>query len=147
MLFSESTGRKVVSTSTADTVGTVAGFFVDPHNRAVAGVHVKKTKSGNALAWSGISAFGIDAVTVGSSDAIVDAHDEASLSALEGKTHDVLGKRILSTGGVELGKVDDVDFDPETGAIISLVVGAEQIEGRALIGVGSYAVIVDHRQQ
>ncbi|QCB50420.1 hypothetical protein E5720_04625 [Rhodococcus sp. PAMC28707] len=147
MLFSESTGRKVVSTSTADTVGTIAGFFIDPHNRTVAGVHIKKAKSGNALAWSGISAFGIDAVTVGSSDAIVDADDEASLSALEGKTHNVVGKRVLSTGGVELGKVDDVDFDPETGAITSLIVGAQQIEGRALIGVGSYAVIIDHQDQ
>jgi hypothetical protein len=30
MLFSDATGRTVLSTGTAETVGTVAGFIVDP---------------------------------------------------------------------------------------------------------------------
>ncbi len=147
MLFSECTGRKVVSTSTADTVGTIAGFLVDPSRRAVAGMHIKKSKSGNALAWSAVSACGVDAVTVETADAIVHIDSDDALAALDGKTHNVLGKRAVSTDGVDLGTVDDVDFDPETGVIASMMVNAEQIEGRTLLGVGSYAVILDYRDR
>ncbi|MDZ7912896.1 MAG: PRC-barrel domain-containing protein [Rhodococcus sp. (in: high G+C Gram-positive bacteria)] len=147
MLISEATGRKIVSTSTADTVGTVSGFLVDPHNRSIAGVQIKKSKSGNALPWSSISAFGSDAVTVGSADDIVDIDSEQSLSALSGKAHHFLGKRVLSTAGADLGKVDDIDFDAETGTITSLIVDANTIEGGTLIGIGSYAVVLDHRER
>lgn len=147
MLISEATGRKVVSTSTADTVGAVSAFLVDPHNRTVAGVEIKKSKSGDALKWSAISAFGSAAVTVGSADDIIEVDSEESLSALSGKAHHFLGKRVLSTAGTHLGKLDDIDFDAETGAITSLIVDAAPIEGRTLIGIGSYAVVLDHRER
>nr|WP_314142362.1 PRC-barrel domain-containing protein [uncultured Rhodococcus sp.] len=147
MLFSESVGRKVVSTSTADTVGAVGEFLVDPRSRTVAGLQIKKCKTGDALMWSGISAFGSDAVTVESADSIVDIGTEDSLSELQGKAHRVIGKRALSTAGVDLGTVNDVEFDPETGAVTSVIVGTVSIEGRTLTGVGSYAVVLDHRDR
>lgn len=147
MLFSESVGRKVVSTSTADTVGAVGEFLVDPRSRTVVGLQIKKCKTGDALMWSGISAFGSDAVTVESADSIVDIGTEDSLSELQGKAHRVIGKRALSTTGVDLGTVNDVEFDPETGAVTSVIVDTVSIEGRTLTGVGSYAVVLDHRDR
>ncbi|MGV8873995.1 MAG: PRC-barrel domain-containing protein [Rhodococcus sp. (in: high G+C Gram-positive bacteria)] len=147
MLVSESIGRKIVSTTTADTVGAVGEFLVDPRNRTVAGLQIKKSKTGDALLWSGISAFGTDAVTVDSVDRIVEIGTEQSLSELDGKAHRVMGKRALSTAGVDLGTVDDVEFDPDTGSITSVIVDAVSIEGSALTGVGSYAVVLDHRDR
>ncbi|CCQ17306.1 putative uncharacterized protein [Rhodococcus sp. AW25M09] len=147
MLFSESIGRKVVSTTTADTVGAVGEFLVDPRSRTVAGMQIKKSKTGDALVWSGISTFGTDAVTVDSADRIVEIGTEESLSGLDGKAHRVIGKRVLSTAGVDLGTVDDVEFDPETGAITSVIVDAVSIQGSTLTGVGSYAVVLDHRDR
>jgi len=61
---------------------------------------------------------------------------------LSSKDHRVLGKRVLATTGDELGTVVDVEFDPHTGTVSALVLAAGEIAGVRLIGVGSYAVIV-----
>lgn len=140
MRFSEATGHKVVSTATADTVGRVAGFTVDPQSRAVVALELKKTASGRVLRWSDLLAFGADAVTVSGADKITEPDEP--ITALTGKAHHLVGKRLLSSAGDVLGKVDDVEFDPETGMVTSLLANGAGLDGRRLIGVGSYAVVV-----
>jgi sporulation protein YlmC with PRC-barrel domain len=140
MLFSEASGRKVVSTATAETVGKIDGFVVDPRTRAVIAVEVKKA-SGHVILWPDILAFGVDAVTVTGVDQIGDA--TAEVTALSGKEHRLLTKRVLSTLGDELGKVDDIEFEPESGQLVSLHVADDQIAATRLIGIGSYAVVVN----
>lgn len=49
---------------------------------------------------------------------------------------------MLTDGGTELGKVDDVDFDPGTGSITYLISADDRIAGDRLLGCGSYAVVV-----
>lgn len=140
MLFSEATGHKVVSTITADTVGRVHGFVVDARGPNIAALQLKKTDSGNTLRWQDVTAFGVDAVTVPGAERITDGGDD--LGPLLDKRNHVLGKRVLATSGDELGKVKDVDFDPATGAVLALVLDDGHVEGRRLVGVGSYAVVV-----
>ena len=140
MRFSDATGRKVVSTSTAETVGKIDGFVVDPKSRAVLAVQVKKSHRGDTLAWSDITAFGADAVTVTDTDQLADAGD--AVVALSGKDHHLVGKRVLSTTGDELGKVDDIEFDPESGTLTTLFLADTEVAGARLVGVGSYAVVV-----
>jgi sporulation protein YlmC with PRC-barrel domain len=140
MRFSEATGRKVVSTTSAETVGKIAGFVVDPERRAVVAIELKKTDSGDILIWSDIIGFGADAVTVKDTGAITDA--SSGIDALLGKDHHLLGKRILSSTGDELGEVDDVEFDSESGTVEALIFADGRIAGADLIGVGSYAVVV-----
>ena len=141
MRFSDAKGHKVVSSSTATTVGKVKSFVVDPATRSVHALRLRKTQDGSVLLWSAMTAFGTDAVTVTSADVIVE-HDE-SVDALTGKEHDVLGKRVLTSAGEELGEVRDVDFDLETGAVVALVLkDADDVPGSRLVGVGGYAVVV-----
>jgi sporulation protein YlmC with PRC-barrel domain len=140
MRFSEASGRKVVSTSSAETVGKIDGFVIDPQRRAVVAVECRKTAGGDVLAWPDIVGFGADAVTVADAGAITEAGPE--LQALRGKDHRVLGKRVLSSAGDELGKVQDVEFDAGSGVVEALIVEGAQIAGERLIGVGSYAVVV-----
>lgn len=140
MLFSDATGRKVVSTSTAETVGKIDGFVVDPATRAVMAVELKKTESGDTLLWSDIIGFGADAVTVSDANKIGDAPPQ--VDALSGKDHRLLGKRVLCTSGDELGKLGDVEFDPESGQLTTLIVADQGIAAARLVGAGSYAVIV-----
>lgn len=141
MLFSDAKGRQVVSSGTATTVGKVSGFVVDPATRAVVGVKLKKAEHGDMLRWSDLTAFGADAVTVTSPDLISDGGE--SLRALSGKAHRVLGKRVLTSTGDQLGKVADVDFDPVTGALTALHLDDESVVDAArLLGIGSYAVVV-----
>ncbi len=139
--FSEATGRKVVSTSTADTVGVINGFVLDPATRSVAGLELHKTpERASLLPWDRLTAFGADAVTVGDVTALVESDER--LDALSGKAHAVLRKRVLDTTGLQLGTVQDVDFDPESGAVVSLQLEDQQIPGPKLLGIGSYAVVV-----
>ncbi len=141
MRFSEAKGRKVVSISDAQTVAKVAGFVVDPGSRSVVAVHVKKAEGGDTLHWSDLTAFGADAVTVSGPEVIGEPDEQ--VAALHGKEHEVLGKRVLSAAGEELGSVKDVEFDPATGALTALDLGKEdRVEGRRLVGIGSYAVVV-----
>lgn len=140
MRFSDADGHKVVSTSSAETVGKVDGFVVDPQLRKIVALEVKKTDSGDTLMWSAIVGFGADAVTVADGHAITEQSDD--VAALAGKDHQLEGKRILSSAGDELGQVDDVEFDPESGQIQALIAGEQDVAGERLIGIGSYAVVV-----
>ena len=80
---------------------------------------LKKTDGGDTLPWSNIVGFGADAVTVSDADQIGDASRQ--VDALSGKDRALLGKRVLSTSGDELGKVDDVEFDPASGRVTTLL--------------------------
>ena len=140
MRFSDAHGRKVVSTSSAETVGKLDQFVIDPQQRAIVAVELKKTDSGDTLMWSKIVGFGADAITVTDADMITDQTPE--IAALADKRHRIIGKRILSSAGDELGEIDDVEFDPETGGLRSLITGDGEIDGDRLIGIGSYAVVV-----
>jgi uncharacterized protein YrrD len=100
----------------------------------------KKTDGGDTLLWSDILAFGADAVTVTSAGKIVDA--SPAITALSGKGHHLLGKRVITAAGDELGTIDDVEFDADTGTITALAVASGDVAGARLVGVGSYAAVV-----
>ncbi len=141
MRISETIGRKIVSTSSAETVGTVDNLIVDPKRHSVVAVQVKKAASGgDALPWNEITAFGVDAVTVTSSGAVSESDED--VAALMSKDHRLIGKRVLSAAGDELGTLVDVDFDPEAGSVRALLLDTAEVAGDRLVGVGSYAVVV-----
>ena len=138
--FLEAAGRQVVSTSTADTVGKVDRLLVDPARRRVVAVAVKKA---GLLRWRDLTAFGADAVTV---EADLGIESDADVDRFAGKEHDPVGKRVVTSAGDELGKVADVEFDPETGEVTGLVLDLGTLAGARLLGVGSYAVVVEAEQ-
>lgn len=141
MRFSDAKGRKVVDKGTASTVGQVRGFLVDPASRSVVALRLKKTDRGEALRWADLTAFGVDAVTIGDPAAITDLDSE--LTQLSDKRRSLLKKRVLTSGGDEVGHVLDIDFDANTGALTTILLqeGGE-ISADRLIGVGPYAVVV-----
>ncbi len=141
MLFSEAVGQRVVSTTSAATVGHVGSLVIDPAAQRVVALSLKKTPvTGSLLPWSDITAFGADAVTVASESQIIE--EEGRYAELNSKAHVILKKRILNTAGLQVGTVRDVDFDPADGRILGILTDDQPIDGRALIGVGSYAVVV-----
>ncbi len=144
--FEDARGRKVVDLASAETVGKVKDFVVDPATRSVVALVLKKAKTGDSLTWTDLAGFGPDAVTVQGVDKITAA--TGPVSALLGKDHQLMGKRVLSTDGVELGQVADVEFDPDNGAVTSVLLedgppgSPGSVEGARLLGVGSWAVVV-----
>lgn len=143
MRFSDAKGHKVVDKSTATTVGQVRGFLVDPRSRSVAALRLKKTDRGDVLRWSDLTAFGVDAITIGDSAAITELDDE--LEAFRGKRRRLLKKRVLTTGGDELGEVADVEFDPDTGKLTTILLQDGEVAADRLVGIGSYAVVVQEQ--
>lgn len=136
MRFSEANGQKVVSTSDAVTVAKVAGFVVDPKTAQVVALRLKKTEGdADLLLWTGVASFGPDAVTVASPEAL-------TRSERGDLTRPVVGARLLSERGVELGEVKDVEFDPATGAVRALLTKRGEIAGDRMMGLGSYALVV-----
>lgn len=67
---------------------------------------------------------------------------DETVAGLVANDHHVLGKRVLTTRGADIGKVTDVEFDHESGAIENLRLDDETIGGARLLSVGSYAVVV-----
>ncbi|MFG3310175.1 PRC-barrel domain-containing protein [Streptomyces wuyuanensis] len=144
MRFSNAQGRSVVAVSTAETVGTIAACTVAPSPPRVAALRLKtRAHSGHVVAWSDIQFFGKDAVTVRSADCLepekeVDSDQEAH------KNHDPVGKPVITETGASQGTLQDIDFDTEDGHILTLITTDGQLPGDRLLGVGSYALIVNH---
>lgn len=142
MLFSDALRRDVVSTATATRVARVAGFVVAAGPARVALLRLGKvTGDGTLLAWEDVQGFGSDAATVADAAVIRGPRDEEE-ERLDSTASDILGKRVLTERGDELGEIADVDFDPGTGAVVTFITGKETIVGDRLIGHGSYAVVV-----
>lgn len=136
MRFSEARKREVVATGTASSVGRIEGFVVDPNARAIVALRIGKA-DGDTLAWSDVTSFGVDAVTIADAGLVRAAHDGP-----EREQPNLPGHRVLDEHGVEHGQVRDVEFDPQTGQVRSILASDAEIDGSRLIGVGSWAVIV-----
>lgn len=142
MLFSQARKRDVVNTTTATKVARVDGFVVLPGPARVALLRLGKVSgAGTLLAWEDLQGFGPDAVTV-ATDAVIRPARDALEQRAEDNDLEILGKRVLTERGTELSTVTDVDFDPETGAVTTLITKTETIAGERLIGLGGYAVVV-----
>lgn len=141
MLFSEARKRDVVSTATATKIGRVDGFVIDVAPPRVVLLRVGKAPHGSLVSWSDLQGFGPDAATV-ADEAVIRSPDGPFERHADARKLEVLGKRVLSERGDALTEITDVDFDPETGAITTLLTRSEAIPGERLIGLGSYAVIV-----
>ncbi|MPZ67205.1 MAG: hypothetical protein GEU83_17440 [Pseudonocardiaceae bacterium] len=142
MLFSQARKSDVVSTDTATRVARVDGFVVATGPARVALLRLGKvTTEGSLLYWDDLQGFGPDAATIADASVIRAPDDELERRAESGEL-EILGKRVLTERGDELGAVTDVDFDVETGVVTTLLTRSEAIPGQRLIGHGRYAVVV-----
>ena len=142
MLFSHARKRDVVNTATATRVARVDGFVVLPGPARVALLRLAKVSgAGTLLAWEDVRGFGPDAVTI-ATDAVIRPPRDGLEQRAEDNDLEILGKRVITERGMELDSITDVDFDPETGAVTTLLTKTETIAGQRMIGLGGYAVVV-----
>jgi sporulation protein YlmC with PRC-barrel domain len=139
--FAAAEGRKVVSRTSAEELGDVSHVVVDVKDRQVTALVVGKGRKAVLVDWDQVNGFGPDAVIVADDDALHAPRDDHEKAAADGKL-ELLGKRVLSDMGDELGKASDVVFDPESGALETVVIGDRELPASSLLGAGSYAVVV-----
>jgi sporulation protein YlmC with PRC-barrel domain len=140
MLLSQTTMRRVFTTGTAFTIGQIEDLIVDPRSRAIVALRLHGARNGDTLHWADIITVGPDAITVASADAVRDAEGRTA-ELLAGDYH-IMGKRLITEVGDDVGRVLDVDFDPRSGSVRALVTTAGRVDGGRLLACGSYAAIV-----
>ncbi|MFE0192018.1 hypothetical protein [Streptomyces sp. NPDC059008] len=135
MMFAQAKGRKVVDATTAETVGTMTGCVLATEPARIAALRLKPHGDAHLLAWEDIRAFGPDAVIVSPA-----ADRTASTAATDAP--DPLGKQLLTASGQQLGPLLDIEFDTTDGHIRRLIGAGVEASGGALLGVGTYAVVI-----
>jgi uncharacterized protein YrrD len=143
--YRQAVGRKVISRASANQLGTLSHLLLTSDCRHVAAVIVGKGKKAKLVDWAALTGFGADAVMVNDEAALRPPADSREEAAAAGKL-DLLGRRALSETGNELGAVDDVTFDPADGAVAALDIAGHQIPADAVMGSGSYAVVLSASQ-
>ncbi|MEO6126149.1 MAG: PRC-barrel domain-containing protein [Ilumatobacteraceae bacterium] len=142
-LFTHVTSRPVVATDTAETIGSVKGFVLDRTGRHIESIHIDgRGKRAIVLPWSAVNSFGTDAVMASSGDDPATVENEHQKSAVTGDVT-LIGTRILTTDGLDIGNVDDVEFETDSGAVIRIVTARGPLEAQRLRSLGSYALVVD----
>jgi len=115
--------------------------MVDAERRAITGLIIGKGKKAQVVDWTQVSGFGPDAVMVNDEGALRAPTGDTERRAVDGVL-ELVGKRALSDGGNELGILEDIMFDPATGALEAFRIGGEEIPAGALLGSGSYAAVL-----
>jgi uncharacterized protein YrrD len=139
--FTALTGRPVVSQASAEELGSVAHVLVDAGRQTISSLTVGKGRGARVVEWDQIAGVGPDAVMVSDEGALREPRDEREKAAVKGDL-ELVGRRTLSDGGSELGEITDVRFDPGSGAIETVILGAREEAATSLLGAGSYAAII-----
>lgn len=123
---SEYVGKPIVSADTGEKVGTVADVLVDTDAGRIVGVIVGGglLTSEQVLPYADVQVMGGDAVIAKSRQRIVGAREwrDAGSDAARAKTY--RNRRVITTGGRELGAVRDVYVNENTGLIEAYDVAA-----------------------
>jgi uncharacterized protein YrrD len=101
-------------------VGQVEDVIIDRNGTRVLGILVdEKGLFGKArvVAWPGIQSFGLDVVIIDSATSVVKASEAPEITAVLDRGLVLEGSRIETTDGRELGVIENIYFDPETGAV------------------------------
>jgi len=130
-----------VSRASAEELGELTHIVVDVARRQVTALVAGKGRKAVLVDWDQVSGFGPDAVMVTDESALHPPRDDHESAAADGKL-DLVGKRVLSDMGEDLGETSDVVFEPASGAVETLVVGARELPATSVLGAGSYAVVV-----
>lgn len=141
MRFSEARGGKVVSRTSAERVGAVRRLVLELPGPRVTAVQVTGGRKPRLVPWERVSGFGPDAVVVDGEDALREPESDREKGTAKG-TLDPLGKLVLTDTGDSTGVVQDIELDPETGAVAAFVTDDETVTADRVLALGSYAVIV-----
>lgn len=142
--FEQARHTPVYSKDAADEIGHVIRYVIGPGTHRVAAVHVAgRRKRAQLVDWSDIVGFGPDAVVIDSADSLRPAAGDHEQRVVAGDL-DLLGRRVLTDGGYEIGGLADVDFDESSGMLELIRTTRAEVGGDGLLAIGPYAVVVRH---
>ncbi len=126
-------GLGVVELASGKRIGVIDDVVIDRTAGRLEGLLVKTAGGVSYVRHGDIQAFGQDAVTLGDK-VLRDAGDQTERAR---SLATVLGKPVLSDDGIDMGTIDDICFDEETGAVMGYQVSGgliqDLVEGKELL--------------
>ena len=140
--LSEADGEPVLSRESAERVGKVRHLVIDVAERRIAALHVDgRRRKARLVDWDAVTGFGPDSVIIDSERSLRAPEEGEELEVASGH-RDLDGRMVLSDEGVELGRITDVVFDEESGALITIVTEDGEHPAARLRALGPYCMIL-----
>jgi uncharacterized protein YrrD len=116
----DASGLLVITRDSGKKVGKVEDLVLDPQGSRVLGILVDEAgwfKEAKVVAWSSFRAIGLDAVIINEEASVKKASEVPEMSEVLEAGNVLIGARVSTTDGRELGKIEEFYFDPETGVV------------------------------
>ncbi len=117
---SEILGRPLVIREGGRAVGKVKDLVVDEYGKRVLGFVVSEGlfKTTRVALYASVQTIGPDSVIIGTVDGVVKAVDAPDISSVLDKNQKIRGIKVQTTGGKDLGEVNDFEFDESSGVVL-----------------------------
>ena len=113
-------GLPVITRDDGRKVGNVQDLVLDRQGSRVLGILVDEAgwfKEARVVAWPSFRVIGLDAVIIDEEASAKKASEVPEMSEVLEKGNVLVGVRVETTEGRELGKIEDFYFDPESGVV------------------------------
>lgn len=132
--------RPVMAVNLAQEVGKVTGFAIHPDTGCIDAILYGRRSGTRIVAWEILAGIGPDAVMVADDGRIKAPYTPEEESIAKGE-RGLIGRRVLSEIGNNLGTITDFDFDADTGEILRIVTDQATLDGDVMVRVGPVGAI------
>ena len=113
-------GLLVITRDSGKKVGKVEDLVLDRQGSRILGILVDEAgwfKEARVVPWPSFRVIGLDAVIIDEEASAKKASEFPDMSEVLDEGNVLVGARVATTDGRELGKIEDFYFDPETGVV------------------------------
>ncbi len=113
-------GLLVITRDSGKKVGKVEDLILDRQGSRVLGILLDEAgwfKEAKVVPWPSFRVIGLDAVIIDEEASAKKASEVPEMSEVLEGGNVLVGARVATTDGRELGKIEDFYFDPETGVV------------------------------
>jgi uncharacterized protein YrrD len=136
----ELVGKPVVSRRSAETLGTLNGAVLDPSQHRIVAWQVGKGRKARLIDHIRVTGIA-DALIVDDDASARKATTRAERGTIKG-SHTILGHRVLSDAGDNLGTVEDLAVDLSSGIVTDVRTSITEAAGEAIRGFGDFALVL-----
>lgn len=114
-------GKDILSLEDGSRLQNVTDLITDPAGQRLVALVVDEgglMSSARVVPIEAVSAFGKDAVVIQGAGAVIATSENDALRAIVDDDEKILGKKVFTTNGEDLGSVADIYFDETTGAVV-----------------------------